>query len=326
MNPSRRHTLAALGALGAMTVLPGVAFAQAYPSKPIRLIVPYPAGGGTDSIARLVAVRMAENLKANIVVENKPGAGGVVGNDMVAKSPADGYTLLIGITVLVQHPALLEKVPYDVMRDFYPVGVIARSADLFMVHADVPVSNVAEFVALAKSNPKDYALGSYGNGTSSHVHAAMLNKQAGLDLPVAHYKGAAPLINDLMAGHVRAGFVDSSTATPHLASGRVKVLAVTGARSSPLAPNVPTFTQLGYKSFEPYGWFGMFAPAGVPAPIAKRLSDELAVIVAHPDVRKRLQEMGLQPGGGSQEEWAREMRHDLEVWGKVIRDASIRIE
>lgn len=299
---------------------------QDFPNKPLRMVVPYAPGGGTDTIGRLLATKLAENLKATVVVENKPGAGGVLGNDMVAKAQPDGYTILMGITVLVQQPALMAKLPYDVLKDLQPLAVAARSADLLMVHRDVPANTVEELVKLAKADPRTYALGSYGNGTSSHVHAAMLNSQAKLDLAIAHYKGAGPLMADLLGGQIKVAFLDSTTASAQVNGGRVKVLGVTGARRSPLAPNAPTFTELGYKSFEPYGWFALFTQAATPPAIAKKLSDELIAILAQADVRKRLEELGLLPGGGPVAEFAQEMRRDLDIWGNVIREANIKID
>lgn len=324
LDPMRRQlTVAALCAAG----LAGApALANDFPSRPIRIIVPYAPGGGTDTIGRLLAARLAENWKTSVIVENKPGAGGVLGNDLAAKAAPDGYTVLLGITALVQQPAMMAKLPYDLVRDLQPLTVAARSADLLMVHRDVPANTLQEFLALAKADPKNYALGTYGNGTSAHVHAAMLNSQAGLDLAIVSYKGAAPMVADLLGGQVRVAFVDSTTAQPHVGGGRLKVLAVTGARPSPLAPNVPTFTQLGYKSFEPYGWFALFTQAGTPPAIARKLSDEMVAILAQPEVRKRLLELGLQPGGDAQVDWAREMRADLAVWGKVIKEANIRVD
>ena len=324
MDPLRRLlTIATLSAAG-LAGLP--ARADDFPSRPIRIIVPYAAGGGTDTIGRLIGSKLAENWKVSVVVENKPGAGGVLGNDLAAKAPADGYTVLLGITALVQQPAMMAKLPYDLLRDLRPLTVAGRSADLFMVHKDVPANTLQEFLALAKADPKTYALGTYGNGTSAHVHAAMLNSQAGLDLAIVSYKGAAPMVADLLGGQVRAAFVDATTAQPHVGGGRLKTLAVTGARPSPLVPNAPTFTQLGYKSFEPYGWFALFTQAATPPAIAKKLSDEMIAILAQPEVRKRVQELGLQPGGDAQADWAREMQADLAVWGKVIKEANIRID
>ncbi|KQP46152.1 tripartite tricarboxylate transporter substrate binding protein [Pseudorhodoferax sp. Leaf274] len=299
---------------------------QDFPNKPLRMVVPYAPGGGTDTIGRLLATKLGENWKATVVVENKPGAGGVIGNDMAAKAPADGYTILMAITVMVQHPAMMPKLPYDLLKDFAPLAVAARSADLLLVHRDVPANTVEEFVRLAKADPRTYALGSYGNGTSGHIHAAMLNSQAALDLSIAHYKGAGPLMADLLGGQIKAAFLDSTTAAAQVNGGRVKVLGVTGARRSPLAPNAPTFTELGYKSFEPYGWFALFTQAGTPPAITRKLSDEFIAILAQPEVRKRLEELGLLPGGEPVAEFAKEMRRDLDIWGKVIREANIKID
>ncbi|KQP13585.1 tripartite tricarboxylate transporter substrate binding protein [Pseudorhodoferax sp. Leaf267] len=320
---TRRQALA-LTTLG-LAGLPALA-QQDFPSRPLRIVVPYAPGGGTDTIGRLMATKLGESLKATVFVENKPGAGGVIGNDMVAKAVPDGTTILMGITVMVQHPAMMPKLPYDLLKDFYPLAVAARSADLLLVHRDVPANTLEEFVKLAKANPRDYALGSYGNGTSGHVHAAMLSSQAGLDLAIAHYKGAGPLMADLLGGQVKVAFLDATTAAAQMGGGRVKVLGVTGARRSPLAPNAPTFTELGYKSFEPYGWFALFTQAATPAPIAKKLSDELNAILAQPEVRKRLEELGLLPGGEPQAEFAQEMRRDLAIWGRVIKEANIRVD
>jgi len=326
MISSARRRLLGAAALASLFTLPAAAAADDFPSRPIKIVVPYAAGGGTDTIARLIGGKLGEAWKATVVIENKPGAGGVIGNDMVAKSPADGYTVLMGITALVQAPALFAKLPYDFSKDLQPLTVIARSADLLLVPKEVPANTVAEFVALAKAAPDKYALGTYGNGTSSHIHAAMLSSQAGLDLAFVPYKGAAPLMNDLLGGQVKVAFVDSTTAQPHLAGGRLKVLAVTGARPSPLAPQAPTFTSLGYKSFEPYGWFAMFTQAATPPAIAKRLSDEIIRIVAQPAVRERLQTLGLQPGGDAAADFGREAQTDLGIWAKVIKDANIKMD
>jgi tripartite-type tricarboxylate transporter receptor subunit TctC len=322
----RRRLLGAIAVATLCGAPLSVRASDEFPNRPIRIVVPYAAGGGTDTIARLVGSKLGEAWKATVVIENKPGAGGTLGNDLVAKAPADGYTVLMGITALVQAPALFAKLPYDFSKDLQPLTVIARSADLLLVPRDVPASTVAEFVALAKAAPDKYALGTYGNGTSSHIHAAMLTSQAGLDLAFVPYKGAAPLMNDLLGGQVRAAFVDSTTAQPHLAGGKLKVLAVTGARPSPLAPNAPTFASLGYRSFEPYGWFAMFAPAGTPPAVVKKLSDEIIRIVAQPAVRERLQTLGLQAGGDPPADFAREAQADLGIWAKVIKDAHIKLD
>lgn len=324
----RRAMQLALAAttLGAACWLSPALADSPYPGKPIRLVVPYPAGGSTDTLARLVGTKLGEAWSVPVVVENKTGASGMIGNDAVAKAPPDGYTLLFGITAMIQGPALYAKLPYDPIKDFVPLTAVARSADLLLVPANFPANNATEFIALVKANPKKYSMGNYGTGTSSHIHAAMLNSQAGLDLSHIPYRGAAPLMADLLGGQVHSAFVDSGSAAPHLASGKLKVLAVSGAGSSPLAPKAPTLKSLGFHSFEPYGWFGLFAPAGTPPAITQKLTQEFIRIIKLPDVQERLTAMGLQPGGNSMDDFAREVKADKEVWTKVINAAQIRLE
>lgn len=328
--PRRRMLAAALAAATCCAALatPAPALAQeaAYPSKPIHLIVPYPAGGGTDALARLLAARLAESWKATVLVENKTGASGMIGNDFVAKSPPDGYTVLLGITAMIQGPALFSKVPYDPVRDFTPLTIVARSADLMAVPANSPAKSVEEFIALAKADPGQSNIGNYGNGTSSHIHAAMLARQAGIELNHVPYRGAAPLLTDLMGGQLTAAMVDSSSAQPHIRSGKFKVLAVTGARSSPLAPQAPTMGSLGYHSFEPYGWFALFVPAATPSAISRKLSEEFARLIGLPEVTQHITGMGLVPGGNTMDEAAREIGADQQVWSKVITEARIRLD
>lgn len=316
----------AAACIAAVADTPALAQTDAYPNKPIRLVVPYPPGGGTDALARVLSAKLAESWKVTVVVENKTGASGMIGNDLVAKAAPDGYTVLVGITALIQGPALFSKLPYDPVKDFIPLTAIARSADLLLVGAEFPASTVQELVTLVKANPKKYSIGNYGNGTSSHIHAAMLNSQAKLDLNHVPYRGAGPLLTDLLGGQVHAAFVDSSSAQPHLGGGKLKVLAVTGARPSPLAPQAPTLTSLGYHSFEPYGWFGLFLPAATPPSVARKLADEFIRIIKLPDVQERLQTMGLQPGGNTMDEFALEVKSDKEVWAKVITEAQIRLD
>ena len=320
--------LNALAPLAALTT-PSAASAQsaaAYPSKAVRIVVPYPAGGGTDTIARIVAGKLNEAWGQPMVVENRAGAAGVIGNDAVAKAAPDGYTLLVGITTLVQAPHLGQKLPYDVFKDFTPISQLALSADLFVVPASSPVNSLKEFVELARARQGKVTCGSYGQGTSSHVHCEMLSSQAKLGLVHVPFKGGAPLLTDLIGGQLDSGFVDVTSARAHVKSGKLKILAITGERRFKALPNVPTFTELGYKDFEPYGWFGALAPAGVPADIAAKLGAEIAKIIHLPEVQSRLEDMGLQAVGSTPAEFAATIRRDHPVWGKVIRDANIRLD
>ncbi|WP_354685136.1 tripartite tricarboxylate transporter substrate binding protein [Cupriavidus necator] len=327
MQQSRRNWLAQAGTLAGAAALGGVgrAFAQQpYPNKPIRLIVPYPAGGGTDTVGRLVGQRLAESLGQPVVVENKPGASGMLGNDLVAKAPADGYTLLLAITALIQSASLYKRMPYDVGKDFTPVSLIAKSSDLFVVPNRVPASNMREFLALAKAGKLSY--GSYGNGTSSHLHGELLKQQAGIELTHIPYKGAAPLVSDLLGGQVDSAFVDVTSANAHLGSNKFRILGITGSQRYKALPNVPTFTELGLPGFEPNGWFGLFLPGGAPKEVTAKLAAETARIVRLPEVTQKLTGMGLQPVGSTPQELAAVVSGDTPKWAKIVRDANIQLD
>lgn len=322
--------LAGIGLLaGVLTGAPATVTAQDaknYPDRMIKVVVPYPAGGATDTLGRMVATRLEGAWKQSVIVDNRPGASGNIGSDQVAKSAPDGYTVLVGITAMIQAPYLYAKMPFDPFKAFQPVALLARSADLFVVPASTPASTLKEFLALVKANPGKYNYGSYGNATSSHIHGEMLKAQSGADLMHVPYKGAAPLVADLLGGQVTSAFVDVASIRGHLGSGKVKVLAVTGAQRFRILPDVPTMTELGYKSFEPYGWFGVFVPAATPKEVVARLSDEVARMVHSPEGTAKIESLGLQAGGEKAEEFARIMKTDSEVWGKVIRESKITLE
>jgi tripartite-type tricarboxylate transporter receptor subunit TctC len=309
-------------------LLSGAAVAQvaapSYPNQPIRLVVPYPAGGATDTLARTVAAKLQESWHQTVIVDNKPGASGMLGNDSVAKAPADGHTVLLGITAIVQLPAMKAKMPYDVLKDLQPLAQVASTNSIFAVPTTTPVHSLKEFIALAKGSGGKLNYGSYGVGTSSHIQGSLLNMQAGIDLTHVPYKGAAPLLQDLRGGQLSSAFIDMATARPHVDA--LTVLAVTGSQRNKLLPNVPTFAELGFQSFEPVGWFGLFMPAGVPAPIAKKFAAEAQRILKLPDVVARIEGLGMTPGNLSTEEFARVVRSDAQVYAKIIKDANIQID
>jgi tripartite-type tricarboxylate transporter receptor subunit TctC len=322
---TRRTVVGALSALGLGVT--SVAFAEtadAYPRQVIRIIVPYPAGGATDTLGRLMATKLQEAWGQTVIVENKPGASGTIGNDMVAKSPPDGYTVLLAITAIVQVPALMPNLGYDVMKDLQPLAQVASTNSMLVVPKSASVGTLKEFVDLVKANPRKYDFGSYGVGTSSHIQGALLNLQAKLDLTHVPYKGAAPLLQDLRGGQLFSAFIDMATARPHLEA--MKPLAVTGPRRNPLLPDVPTFAELGYQSFEPLGWFALFMPAGVPAPIAKKFADEANRILHQPDVKQRIEGLGMTPGGMPTADFAKVVRDDAAIYARIIREANIRLE
>ena len=317
-----RRTFVACAA--ALLAAPALAQSTAYPSQPIRIVVPYPAGGATDTLARLIGAKLQASWGQTVIVENKPGASGILGNDFVAKAPPDGHTVLLAITAIVQLPAMKAKMPYDVLKDLQPLAQVASTNSILVVPPSTPAATLKEFVALAKSQPGKFNFGSYGVGTSSHIQGSLLNMQAGVDLTHVPYKGAAPLLQDLRGAQVSSAFIDMATAQPHLAS--FKVLAATGSQRNKILPNVPTFAELGFHSFEPVGWFGLFMPAGVPAPVAQKFAAEAQRILRLPDVTARIETLGMTPSTLTPEEFDRVVRSDAQVYAKIIKDANISID
>jgi len=322
---TRRAWMAAALALGAATLAPLSAWSQAYPSKPIRVIVPYAPGGATDILGRMVAAKLQESWGQTVVVENKPGASGVLGNDLVAKAAPDGYTVLLGITAIVQSATLM-KLPYDPYKDLIPVSQLAVSTSLLAVPAATPVKSMAEYVALIKSQPGKHGYGSYGNGTSAHIQGELFKSQAGVDMAHVPYKGSAPMLNDLLGGQLSAAFLDVGSSRGQLKAGSLKALAVTGTERLKMLPDVPTFAELGYKNFEPRGWFGYFLPAGTPAPVVAKLATELARIIHLPDVTARIDELGLLPAGNTPEQFSAIVKGDGAVYAKLIKDLNIKLD
>lgn len=295
-----------------------------YPNQVIRIVVPYPAGGATDILARMMANKLQEAWGQTVIVDNRPGASGTIGNDYVAKAAPDGYTVLLAITAIVQVPALMPKLPYDVLKDLQPLSLVSSTNSILVVPKATPVKNLQEFVAMVKASPGKYNFGSYGVGTSSHIQGSLLNMQAGVDLVHVPYKGAAPLLQDLRGGQLSSAFIDMATVRPHLEL--LKPLAVTGTQRNKLVPDVPTFAELGYQSFEPVGWFGLFMPAAVPAPIARKFADEANRILHLPDVVEKIEGLGMSAGGMPTEKFARIVRDDAAVYAKIIKDANIRLD
>lgn len=312
-----------LAAALATTLGAGPALAQApFPSQPIKIVVPYPAGGATDTLARMMAQKFGQAWSATVLVENKPGAGGTIGNNFVAKAAPDGHTILLGITAIIQQPTLM-NLPYDPIKDFAPVMQVAKSPSMFAVPLSSPANSLKDFVALVKANPGKYNYGSYGAGTSSHIQGSLLNMQGGLDMVHVPFQGAAPLVTNMVGGQLTSAFIDSASARAHLKSFRP--LAVTGTQRMPALPDVPTFKELGYQSFDPYGWFGLFLPVNTPPAIVTRYNEEANRILRQPDVVARIEGLGLWVGGGKPEEFAQTVKSDAGVYAKIIKDAGIKI-
>lgn len=322
--PSRRRVLQGGLALAAGAAAP-TGFAQgAFPNRPIKFVVPFPPGGATDLVGRLLANKLQEAWGQNVVVENKPGASGMIGSEQVARAPADGYTALIAITTHVQNPAIFAKVPYDPLKDFVPISQICLSYLVLVTKPEFPARDLKDFVALVKANPGKHAFGSFGTGSSSHIVGEGFARRAGLDIAHVPYKGSAPMLSDLLGGQVSCAWADVSTATAHIAAGKLKPLAVSGERRAPLLAQVPTLLESGYPGFEALGWVGVLLAAGTPKPIVDKYSAEMVRLVKLPEVRARLYEQTLMPVGDNAESFARTLKRDMALWKQVATTAGIK--
>lgn len=296
-----------------------------YPSKPVRIVVPYPAGGGTDTIARLVGQHLSQRLGQPVVVENKPGASGMLGNDQVAKAAGDGHTVLMGITALVQIPSLYKKVPYQ-LSELTPVSQIAKSADVIFTPRSTGLQSIQELVERSKAKPGTLSAASYGNATSSHLHIEQFNMKAGTDLMHVPFQGSGPETAALLGGQVDSAFVDATAAYPHLKSDKLRILGVTGSVRHPALPDVPTLGESGYAGFEANGWFGMFVPASTPRAIVDKLGAEVAAIIQMPEINQRLSDMGLIPVGSLPDDFAAVLDSDAAHWRRIVEAANISLD
>ena len=303
------------------------AHAQSYPSRPIKIIVNSPAGGGNDFIARTLGKKMEETFKQPVLVDNKPGASGIIASEFVAKSAPDGYTVLFNGPLLVQTAGLYSKLPYDPLRDFIALTDVVRTPLWLAVNAEkVPAQNLKDFVALAKAQPGKISYGSVGSGSSHHLYGFRLAQAASIDLLHVPYKGGAPATLALVAGEVSAAFADYVSLKPHVASGKVRLLAVTGTRRPALTPDVPTLGELGYPGFESYGWGALFLPAGTPGDVVQRLHAAVAQALASPDVAAKFHEVGFELGGTPQAQFAAQVQADYTRWTTLIRQAGVKLD
>lgn len=330
MQHTRRKALQQIGAgalaAGGLGLGLRPARADSFPAKPVRLVVPYPAGGATDVLARAIAEPLGKMWQRPIVVESRPGASGMIGADAVAKADADGHTALLTITTLVQAPSLYAKAPFDPVRDFAPVSNLGTTSLVFAVHNSVPATTLAEFIALVKSRPKQFNYGSFGTGSSGHLFGEVFNDAAGLDMTHVSYKGEAPELNDLLGGQVPAAIISVMGARPHTATGRLRALAVTGPARAPQLPDVPTFRECGIAGMDAMGWFGLLLPAAAPRPVVEKFSADVNRVLAMPAVRGRMSEMGVVLMGSTPDAFGDTMRSDYARWGKVIRTRNIRLD
>ena len=303
------------------------AAAADYPSRPVRLILPFSAGGPSDIISRLFAQKLGESMGQQFIADNRGGAGGIIACETAARASPDGYTLLMGaIGVLTINPHLREKLPFDPIRDFQPVALLSSSPYVLLLYPGVPARSVKELVALAQARPGKLNYASGGVGTGNHLSGELFKITAGIDLTHVPYKGASLALGDLMGGQVQALFVNVLPAIPHVKSGKARALAVTAARRSVALPEVPTFAETGYPAVVASSSFGLLAPARVSPAIVKRLNGELARIARQPDVRERLEGQGAEVIGSTPEEFAAFIRSETERWGKLIKSAGIKAD
>ena len=315
------------GLLLACALLIGTAQAQdVYPSKPLRLILPFPPGGGTDILGRLLAERLGANLGQPVVTENRGGAGGNVGAEAAARAAPDGYTIVLVAPSLAISPTLYSKLNYDPVKDFAPIGLVASVPNVMITHPSVPAQNLREFIALAKSQPGGMNFGSGGSGTSNHLAGELLNLSAGIKLVHVPYKGVNLAMNGVLAGEVHLAFIGIPVPAPHIKAGRLRALAVLARERSPILPDVPTAEEAGLGNFDVTTWYGILAPAGTPRPIITRLNAEFVKIMRSPEMKERLATLATDPLTSTPEEFGAYIQSEIAKWGDVIRKAGLRAD
>lgn len=318
-----RHLLLAFG-LSLSAVLP--AAAQDYPTRPIKVLIGFPPGGGGDIFGRVMSEKMSAQLEQPFVIENRPGANGNLAGALAARAPADGYTLLFVTSTHVVQPDLYNNLSYDPMKDLVPVGISVTLPLVMAANANFTASNIPDLISYAKRFPGKVTSATPGRGTPAHLTAEMLKGRAGVDIQIVHYNGSGPAANDILGGRVDMQVATLAGVMPQVRAGRLKILAQTGAKRSPLAPSIPTVAEGGVPGFQSDAWFAFLAPANVPRPILLRLNKAMNDVLATPEMRARLAELGADPVGGSLDSAAAFMREDQERWRKVIKDAGVKAE
>jgi len=328
MTTTRRHTLAWMAAAAASAALPAQAQgnAAAWPSRPVRWVVPFPPGGAMDAIARTLSEKAARALGQPFVIDNRPGAGGNIGAEAVAKSAADGYTIMITSIGMATNRALYPRLGYDPVKDFAPVSLLAVVPNVLVVRADSPARSVRDVLAMARKEPGKYTYASAGNGTSIHLAGEVFASEAGIDILHVPYKGSGPAITDLLGGQVDMMFDSVSSAGPHIQAGKLRALGVTTAKRSAALPEVPTIAEAGVPGYEVAPWYAVFAPAGTPPAIVNKLQATLVEAMQQPDTQTRFAAIGAASVGSSPAQTAKHLQEELARWDKVIRERKIRID
>ena len=324
------RTLLRLVVLAALALIAGMAAAQApgaWPARPVRLIVTFPPGGSTDTIARIIAPKLAERLGQPVVIDNRPGAGGSIGVEAAVKSPPDGYTIVLGAAgALTIGPSLSKNPPYDPLKDLAPICLIGSSPFLLVADPALPIGSARELLAMAKSKPGQLTYSSGGTGTAMHLSGELLRLMTGIDIVHVPYKGSGPAMAAVAGNQTALGFADITSALPLLKSGRIKPVGVLSRERSALAPDIPTLAETGVPGYESIGWFGFLAPAGTPAPIIARLNAETTQVMRLPEIRERLLNVALEPWTGTPEEFTAFMKSETAKWADVIKRSGTKIE
>ncbi len=323
MPMTNRRTLLAAASLMAFA---RPALAQGFPERPVRIVVPFGPGGGTDNLVRILEPHLRASLGQPVVIENRAGAGGTIGADLVARAPADGYSVVVVDSSFAINPSLFPQLPYDSARDFAPVSLLATGPVILLAHPGAPMQMLQELVTQAKAQPGRFSYASGGNGASTHLAGELLKLVAGIDLVHVPYRGTGPATTDVVAGHVPLMFNGISAARPHVDSGRLRALAVTGTQRAAALPDVPTFAEAGLPDVTASTYWGALAPRGVPAPIVARLAEAFRFAVTHPDVQERLRALGFDPIGGLADAYAENLRTETTKWADVVRRAGVKLD
>ncbi len=299
---------------------------QGYPNKPIRFIVPYAPGGSTSNVARLIGQKLTEAWGQQVIIDNRPGGNTVIGSEALAKSPPDGYTISLAASTHATIPHLLANLPYDPIKDFTPVATLVTTQLVLVLHPSVPANNLQEFIALAKSKPGQLNFASVGTGSSTHLAGELFNNVAGVKMQQVPYKGTAPALTDLIGGQVQLNFDTPITSIPHIKSGKLKAIAITGKTRLAALPQVPTFAEAGLPNYDFQLWMGVLAPAGTPKEIVNKLNTEIAKILTMPDMKEKLVSQGLEPFVSTPNQFAALIKSDMTKFGQVIKTANIKLE